>query len=1260
MTVWDTAISEAISQADLQVNDRLAVELLKLGPVPMECFSEWVPPEPFMTALKSQTLPLRYRIQIIERLAKEEQQKPRLTAVESPVAPVSVLETLVGDIDVAVRLTAQHHPNCPAALLKRVMSQQQVAADLSTDAEQLAQLGKSQWGWIRQTVAQNPATPEDTLLALAAEPIDFIREAIAHNPSATAPVLAQLLAQPTEEIKTIIGIAAAHPNASDKLLKEIAQNKQYIPIILRRESLSESMFSFLLEQMAAQDDTPLWKEDARMRRSERGQFARMLKQNPSTPKWIIDRLADFDISDIRALVETEHENVESSQIERWTQEKFDDCLQGLASHPNASSDLLSAIAQKTDSIDVQAALAYNEKAPEDLRLQAFDKLLIGSGDRFVNKMAANPKTPISILQKIAGQCTGSEPGLEIIQTILNGQATPHLLSEIQSFFARHSDSSQQILFWLRQDEAFKRPIVQDWAEVRSRLNAEEQQMLDILSQMYLPAVGRGGRFPSRDAWVVNDPNALNLYGFLMLFNNKGTSRVTQRNWYDLLTLLGNPSLPAESRESLTEHALELAGEEAGKVKEIHLSLAFNSSVPEPERTRYFWSLLDGYSRDIWRKLAESVETPIPILLKLIEDSEKRSIVWQSAAKNPNTPLKYLEELAKDSNSTTVSYVLNNPGTPVSLLHRILDGKEVPRCYAWEAQQYGEAKKARDYLGENAYYQRQITIQEISRSQAAERILLNRENNPYAIALALKSDNKHVKTLAARNHRMPSTVIDAIAQDNDPNIRRMAVGHPNLSETCLLALAQDEDDKVQLSVAQSRQPLSDEMLENLMESGTTHVLAALSRRDDLPEYCLDKLASYDHRDVKTTALSNPNAPAQALWRELPKITNEKTIEQILRGKNNQRDANLNMPPALLERYSKSENRTIRFLVARYSNATVETLERLAFDEYELVRETAAANPSMPCDVLIRMAKKAKVATNVGSYHTVASQICRRKDAPAEALDSIVRQSTSSIRQSAVANANMSDETLSWLAENETDTHVLKGIVQHPNVTEETLALLAESESEDVRGAIAALPNCPPQLLLLELLTQNPSVEVCTNIAANPNTPESSRALFITSEKTALRAAIASNPSLSVEQLTHLSTDSSVEVQRAVANNPSTPKALKQSLKTLLAKAKTTKAKKGADKPLSPTLDSLPRLFDSNNETLPELLADYYESKNDFVRFVVLLNPQTPTEVLQKGARSTLWLERYAVAENSAAPPSLRQQLIQDKHELVANAAQTISA
>ncbi|MEH2127411.1 hypothetical protein [Nostoc sp.] len=50
-------------------------------------------------------------------------------------------------------------------------------------------------------------------------------------------------------------------------------------------------------------------------------------------------------------------------------------------------------------------------------------------------------------------------------------------------------------------------------------------------------------------------------------------------------------------------------------------------------------------------------------------------------------------------------------------------------------------------------------------------------------------------------------------------------------------------------------------------------------------------------------------------------------------------------------------------------------------------------------------------------------------------------------------------------------------------------------------------------------------------------------------------------------------------------------------------------------------------------------------------MALLHPLTPAEVLQQGAQSASWLERYAVADNPATPTEIKQQLTEDSNQIV---------
>ncbi|MEH2326568.1 MAG: hypothetical protein V7K32_24000 [Nostoc sp.] len=147
------AVEEVLKSCYLGQNDKLAVELLKIAPVPPFFLSEWVPSRYLIQALSNPYLPPRYHLKLLECLAQEPSLEPRLQVAESPEAPLAILESLVGDLELAIRLAVQYNPSCPPELVRLVQGQHAIACDCDTDAEQLANLAQSRWDWIRLAVA---------------------------------------------------------------------------------------------------------------------------------------------------------------------------------------------------------------------------------------------------------------------------------------------------------------------------------------------------------------------------------------------------------------------------------------------------------------------------------------------------------------------------------------------------------------------------------------------------------------------------------------------------------------------------------------------------------------------------------------------------------------------------------------------------------------------------------------------------------------------------------------------------------------------------------------------------------------------------------------------------------------------------------------------------------------------------------------------------------------------------------------------------
>lgn len=137
---WQQLVDDILTSRQMGQNDLLVVELLKLGVVPPSFLSEWIPAERLIQALQNIQMPVRYRLQLLERLAQEETLEPRLFVAESPETPLTVFEQLAGDLDLAIRLAVKSNSSCPATLIKLVESEYAIASNWSRDRQQLESL----------------------------------------------------------------------------------------------------------------------------------------------------------------------------------------------------------------------------------------------------------------------------------------------------------------------------------------------------------------------------------------------------------------------------------------------------------------------------------------------------------------------------------------------------------------------------------------------------------------------------------------------------------------------------------------------------------------------------------------------------------------------------------------------------------------------------------------------------------------------------------------------------------------------------------------------------------------------------------------------------------------------------------------------------------------------------------------------------------------------------------------------------------------
>ncbi len=337
------AVEEVLKSRYLGQNDKLAVDLLKIAPVPPYFLSEWVPSQYLIQALSNPYLPLRYHLKLLERLAKEPSLEPRLQVAEDPQTPLALLESLAGDLELAIRLSVSYNPSCPPELVRLVQEQHEMASDCDTDVEQLANLAQSRWECIRLAVAKNPSTSQETLLALAADKVFKIRLAVAKNSVTSAQVLA-VLAASDEEIQAVV---AGHDNVTEEILHRLFATQQ--GIIKSRSNLPASILERIFNE--AQID--------------KNSHYLFFKQ-PNTPTWILERFADVDVEAIRQEKAALRPH-KPELIEIWTTEALD-FLVDIAKHPQVSGEILEKLAEYPNA-NVQLAARRKPEANIDLIIQ---------------------------------------------------------------------------------------------------------------------------------------------------------------------------------------------------------------------------------------------------------------------------------------------------------------------------------------------------------------------------------------------------------------------------------------------------------------------------------------------------------------------------------------------------------------------------------------------------------------------------------------------------------------------------------------------------------------------------------------------------------------------------------------------------------------------------------------------------------------------------------------------------------------------------
>ena len=1323
-------VSEVLRDRDLGENDRLAVELMKFAPVPPDFLSEWVPVNKLIQGLKNEYMPLRYRLQLLERLAQEGELEARLQVAESSETPVSLLELLAGDLNLAVRLAVEFNDNCPSDAIDLVKSQYLKASDWDTDLGELEVLGESNWSWVRLAVAQNPFASEDVLMKLAVDDEFRIRFAVARNPGTSADVLNVLMEGGDSGIQSAI---AQHPNATEEILHKLFSAHR--DVIHKRNDLPASIIERFFRETFTEDTVP-WKYEHRY----------FLLRQPNTPTWILTELANVDLEAIRAYRSQNSIIVGLRPLSSGRQEIDEEWLWDdtefitvIIKHPQVSKDILEQLAQYPNPY-IKLAIAQSQQTSEELKLLLLEELSAYPNKEIKVKLAENTNTPVHILQTL-GENEFYRP--KLLQEIRQVLAFKYKANENEFIYTLDKavfDLQQNILYPAgksidieRYMEVIETPEIIEkiinYVSFMEEDDSDDDEEIDIDTSWFLERWFEVFPEIPQDLAQRITNKILEILETIILFG----SHFSIDNSI-AVAIISNPKTPAKLRESLTNQLLNNNFDDGY----ILLKLAYNPQVTQAKQIEYFQKAIAIHS-SYADSIAMDTRTPVIYLEQLLE----RGLGGVGIANNPATPEYLLRKIADEhkhllgalaNNPTTPEYLLRriaekcderlwvilaeNPNTPVDLLLSFLN--EEPEDKFRRLKLIFDSVTTNPNLPILTRYRLLLENENCENIAQVNEFMARRSDSPFALAQVVENGNQNAKLTAARNRNTPASILEQLARDSDETICQAVATNASLPFNTLLELARNSSTRVKLSLAYKSSygntPATPrQLLEILAEDESEQVRARIAEHPDTPVDILVKLANDSSRDVKSRLTANLNTPVEVLNRlgleeNLVNQRNPNTpgivLAQAVRNMKSKALADFikhpvqgsQMPPQTLAQLATNNNSSVRYRVASHSNTPATVLRQLARDSYVATiravasnsntspetlevlstnpdfttRHSVVNNPNVPPRVLAQIVMSSCVSGNQpnqtvdmlksafpGNNNDVLRTIASNPRTPTEALEILARRefvsptpesnsilpptTDDSVVQSLAYNPSLTPQILATLT-HDSSIDVRKILVRHPNLTEALWLRLASDEAVSVRETVADCDRVPVNVL--ELLASDEQTEVKVKVAANSNTPLTVLET-LAGDDSQVRTAVASNPNLSPRILEQLANDEKIEVRRAVAKNPSTPVNIRESLRDSVLPPKTQQT--------ISTLSSLPRIYNPSSDDLATVLAEYADSDNAFVRFVTLLHPVTPGEILTEGANSAFWLERYAVAENQATSLEIRERLACDGNWIVRAAA-----
>jgi hypothetical protein len=609
--------------------------------------------------------------------------------------------------------------------------------------------------------------------------------------------------------------------------------------------------------------------------------------------------------------------------------------------------------------------------------------------------------------------------------------------------------------------------------------------------------------------------------------------------------------------------------------------------------------LAGISPELARLVASNPGATPELLRELV--GSRDAITRQNVAANPNTPTEVLLNLGEEFTEE----VLNNPVFSLLFLENPNIINEMP--------------------------------------VAALRNILKQEGVPVAfLEWGAHRSDAEVQLAVAMNAQTPSATLEKLAKSRYSEVAEAAMLHVNLAGEIAGGLGEAEFRAIQNTT--------------IIREKYGFFLEKVSQIGAIPYFAIQTLPK--NSLLFLLIASNPHTPGRTL-EELLKNTDWEIRHAVA--------ANPGTPARSLALLCQDKNWWVRWEVARNPNTPARVLEHLAVREVrEEVQLSVVTHAQTPVPALQKLLKSryGKVASVARLRLDWAGD---KKDGWLEAAQEIVRD-LDGVSLEELAEKSLSSEPASWLEEFLSNNYLwdrleIAGDPHTPDIILEQLAKeddffldwelalnrntpgrvlqkLAENNHYLIRRDCAANPNTPASAL--ELLGKDRDSKVCENVASNPNTPVSILEHLMIKKNPGVRQIIASNPNIPASILDLLVKDNDSGVRQNLALNPSTPVSI---LEQLLSDGDSGVRQVS----IAPYLAKKP-------EGLPLVLEHYSKDyKPSFNRILLLLHPEIPAQFLAENVRSSVWIDRYAVAQHPNTPLNQVEVLARDSNRIVRAAA-----